>query len=630
MSLNPFPPLRRGFGHFWRALDFSRRLVFNLIFLLIVLAIVYGIFGGGLKPLQQKTTLVLNLQGQLVEQHPGGAREALLANIGGDGKKTVQLRDVLKVLDAAGKDASIGGAVLILDDLQGGGLASLREVGAALDRFRASGKKVTAWGSSYNQRQYLVAAHADEVFVHPMGGVMLEGFGRYRNYYRDALDKLGVTVNLLKVGTYKSFAEPYIANGPSSAAAEAESYLNNALWSAYTGEVEKARKLPAGAIMKGIDDLPALIAAANGDLAKLAVNAKLVDGLKTLDQVRELMIKRGAPDDDGKSFRQVAFGDYLARQRSSYTGDAVGVVVAEGEIGDGNAAPGAIGGLSTSKLIRQAREDDRIKAVVLRVDSPGGSAFASELIRRELELTRAAGKPVVVSMGDVAASGGYWVSMSSDEVIADASTITGSIGVFAILPTADKVIDKLGIHTAGAPTTWLGDATNPLRPLDPRFAQVIQSSINHVYAEFTGKAAQARKTTPEKINEVAQGRVWTGQQAKDRGLVDTIGSYGDAIASAARRAHLKGDYRVAYIEREGSRVDRLIDLVGGSAAQALGATIGASLGEHVKLGLAGSGLPPDAALGIAGDISWLSGLAREHRPFMALTHCLCESPLGSR
>ncbi|MDN2671046.1 signal peptide peptidase SppA [Janthinobacterium sp. SUN026] len=624
MSLNPFPPLRRGFGAFWRALDATRRAVINLIFLLIVIAILIAIFGGGAKPLAEKTTLVLDLQGPLVEETPGGVREAVLANVSGEVKKNVQLRDVLAVLDTAAKDKNIGSMVILLDELQGGGLASLREVAAGVERFRATGKKVTAWGSSYNQRQYLVAVKADEVFLHPMGGVMLEGFGRYRNYYRDALDKVGVTVNLLKVGTYKSAAEPFIANGPSEAAAEADRYLNNGLWTTYTTDVEKARKLPAGAIMQSIDALPALMTAAGGDLGKLSLDAKLVDGLKTRDELRQFMMARGAKNTEGTNFRQVNYTDYLARLRPVHIGDAVGVVIASGEIGDGIAPPGAIGGLSTSRLIRQAREDKSIKAVVLRVDSPGGSAFSSELIRRELELTRAAGKPVVVSMGNVAASGGYWISTSSDEVIADAATITGSIGVFAILPTADKVVEKLGIHTAGSPTTWLADAGNPLRPLDPRFAQVIQGSINHVYGDFLNLAAKARKTTPEKINEVAQGRVWTGLQAKERNLVDRIGSYGDALASAAKRANLGADYRVTYLEQETSNVDRLIGMFGSKAMASLG------LGEHVKLGLAGTGLPADAALGMAQDLSWLSGITREHKPFMALTHCLCEVPLGSK
>jgi protease-4 len=299
-------------------------------------------------------------------------------------------------------------------------------------------------------------------------------------------------------------------------------------------------------------------------------------------------------------------------------GDAVGVIVASGDITDGVAGPGSIGGRSTSNLIRKAREDDQIKAIVLRVDSPGGSAFGSELIRRDLELTRAAGKPVVVSMGNVAASGGYWISMAADEVIADPSTITGSIGVFAILPTAEKVVDKLGIHTAGTTTTWLADAYNPLRPLDPRFAQLVQSSINHIYSEFTTKAAQARHTTPEKIDAVGQGRVWTGAQAKERGLVDKLGSYRDALASAAARAKLGADYRIAYIERDSSGFERFLGWFGVDPAQAL--TI------QVKLGLLPAGLPAAAAADVTRELGWLSELADGRKPYAAVTHCMCALP----
>ena len=624
MTRSPFSYLRRGFAFCWRMLDAGRRTILNLLFLAVLIALAWAIFGGGLKPLGPKTTLVLDLKGQLVEQSNANARDALVTSVrGGEALKMMQLRDVLMVLDTAAKDPNIASAVLLTDEMESGGQAMLREVAAGLERFKASGKPVVAWGSSYDQRQYMLAAHANEVYMHPMGMVLMEGFGRYRNYYRDALDKVGVTVNLLRVGTYKSFGEQYVANGPSQAASEAESYLNNALWDAYTADVEKARKLPQGQIMKNINDMPAQVEAVNGDMGKLSVSAKLVDGLKTRDEIREMMIKRGAPDMDGKSFRQVGFDEYLARLPAKLSGDAVGVVVAQGEITDGTAGPGSIGGDSTSKLIRAAREDNNIKAIVLRVDSPGGSAFASELIRRELELTRAAGKPVVVSMGNVAASGGYWMSMASDEVIADPNTITGSIGVFAILPTADKVIDKLGIHTAGQPTTWLGDAGNPLRPLDPRFAQVIQGSINHIYAEFTTRAAKARKTTPEKIDAVAQGRVWTGAQAKERGLVDTLGSYPDALKSAAKRASLGADYRVVYIERETSKFDRLVDMLGGSAARAVAQAIGTQL----NLGVAATtGLPPSAATGIAKDLGWLTELTASRKPFTAITHCLCESP----
>jgi protease-4 len=627
MARSPFSYIRRGFGFFWRMLDAGRRTVLNLLFLALLIVLAVAIFAGGFKPLAPKTTLVLDLKGELVEQSSTNPRDALLTGVqGGETLRMLQLRDVLKVLDAAAKDPDIGSAVLLTDDMQGGGPAMLREVASAVDRFKASGKKVVAWGANFDQRQYLIAAHANEVYLHPMGTVLIEGYGRYRNYYRDALDKVGVTVNLMRVGTYKSFAEPYIANGPSPAAAEADAYLNNALWTAYTNDVEKARKLPQGQIMKNIDELPAKVTEFNGDIAKLSLASKLVDGLKTRDEIRDLLIKRGAADDEGKSFRQVGFEEYLARHPDPLTGDAIGVVIAQGEISDGTAGPGSIGGDSTSKLIRAAREDKNIKAVVLRVDSPGGSAFASELIRRELELTRAAGKPVVVSMGNVAASGGYWISMASDEVIAEPNTITGSIGVFAILPTAEKVVDKLGIHTAGQPTTWLGDAYNPLRPLDPRFVQVMQGSVNHIYSEFTTRAAQARKTTPEKIDAVAQGRVWTGAQAKDRGLVDTLGSYRDALASAAKRAKLS-EYRVVYIEREVSKFERVLDMIGGSAAQAVTQTVAKAVAAQLNLGVtATTGLPAGAANGVVHDLGWLADIKASRKPFSAITHCLCEVP----
>ncbi|MFC0169831.1 signal peptide peptidase SppA [Pseudoduganella danionis] len=627
MSKSPFSWLRSGLVWFWNALDTGRRTVLNLLFLLVLVALAIALFGGGPKSPGPKTTLVLNLKGHLAEQTSGNARDALMNSVSGaDSRKTLQLRDVLSVLETAAKDPDITGAVLLTDELDGGGQVILREVAAALDRFKASGKPVVAWGSSYDQRQYLLAAHASEVYLHPMGMVMLEGFGRYRNYYRDALDKLGVTVNLMRVGTYKSFAEPFIANGPSEAAAEAEAYLNNGLWNAYTTDVEKARKLAQGSVMKTINDLPALVEQQKGDLAKVTLAAKLVDGLKTKDEVREMMVKRGVPDAKGKTFRQIGYDEYLARIRPKLTGDAIGVVVAQGEISDGTASAGSIGGDSTSKLIRAAREDDSIKAVVLRVDSPGGSAFASEVIRRELELTRAAGMPVVVSMGNVAASGGYWISMAADEVIAAPTTITGSIGVFAILPTAEKVIDKVGIHTAGKPTTWLGDATNPLRPLDPRVGQLIQGSINHIYADFIGRAAQARKTTPEKIDGVAQGRVWTGEQAKERGLVDRLGTYGDALKAAASRAKLE-DYRVVYMEPDVSKVDRIIGLLGGSAAQAVAQSVAQTLGVQWKQSVTlSTGLPVTAANGIAQDLGWLAELTAARKPFTAVTHCLCESP----
>ncbi len=618
MAFKPLSALRRAFGMLWHAVDVSRRTFMNLLFLLFVILVVMIFSSGGVKPIADKSALVLELKGDLVETYQSSLEDTLLDSVSGDSKRAVRLRDLLTVLDAAAKDKSINTVVLLLDQMNGGGLAMLRDVGAAIDRVRASGKKVVAWGGSYDQKRYLLASHADEIYVHPMGMVLIEGFGGRRNYYRDALDKLGVTVNLIKVGTYKSFAEPYIANGPSPAAQEADSYLYGALWQDYTGQVEKNRKLAKGTLASWIDTLPQQMEAQGGSAAKVALQAKLVDGLKTRDELREMLVKRGAWDEGIKSFRQVGFGDYLSRHQPKPFGDAVGVVVASGNITEGSSAPGVVGGITTANLIRQAREDEGIKAVVLRVDSPGGSAYGSELIRRELELTRAAGKPVIVSMGDVAASGGYWISMAADEVIADPATITGSIGVFTILPTAEKVGDKLGIHTEGYTTTWLADAYNPLRPLDPRFSSLIQSSINNVYGEFTTRAAAARKTTPAKIDEVGQGRVWTGAQAKDRGLVDRLGSYRDALQAAAKRAKLGADFRVAYVERPIGKVERFLNMMGASTAQAINI--------QVKLGLLENALPAGPVAKVAQDMAWLNEVADGRKPFAAITHCLCDIP----
>lgn len=622
MAFSPFRAIGQGIKWMWNAVDSSRRFVMNLIFLIIVLFLVIGIFSSNKVKVEEKTALILNFKGDLVEQHAGSASDAFLAEVQGENKRSTQLRDILTVLDAASKDPKINNAVLLLDGMQGAGLPMLREVAAALERFKASGKKVIAWGSSFDQRQYYLAAHANQVYMHPMGNVMLNGFGRYRNYYKDALDKIGVTVNVLKVGTFKSFAEPYIANGPSSAAAEADAFLYNAMWKFYTDGVETARKLPAGTIMNSIDNLPAMLKAANGSVAQFAVDAKLIDGLKTRDDLRQMMLGMGVKDEQTKSFKQIAFDDYLENHRSFGFGPAVAVIIAEGEISEGNAPPGAIGGMSTANLVRKAREDDQVKAIVLRVDSPGGSAFGSELIRQELELTRKAGKPVVISMGNVAASGGYWVSMSSDEVIADAATITGSIGVFAIFPTVDKVMDKIGVHTAGTTTTWMSDAFNPLRPMNPKFGEVIQQGINNIYYEFTTKAAAARKTTPEKIDAVAQGRVWTGEQAKERGLVDRLGSFGDAIKSAATRAKMGADYRVTYIEREPSKFDRFFSMFGDNAAQAMTK----AFNEKFKVAIAPTGIPPVAATEMVKDLSWLADLRKENRSYMVMAHCMCTLP----
>jgi protease IV len=616
MSASNPGPVRRFLRGAWRVVDVSRRVVLNLLFMIILIAVIVALARSGSAPLAEKTALVLRIDGTIGEQKSGNLRSTALEQVRGEAVQKVQLRDVLNALDAAAEDPKISSLVVVLDEMRPTGFSTLREIAAAIDRFKAKGKKVVAWGSGYDQRQYYVAAHADEVYLHPLGMVYLAGFGSLKNYYKDALDKLGVTVNVVRVGTFKSAVEPFIANEPSAPALEADRLLYGGLWKTYVDAVEKERKLPPGAIMRGIDEAPQRLAAVGGDAAKFALAEKLVDALKTRDELRAMMIARGAKDDDENTFRQIGFDDYLGHVRPRLTGDAIGVVVAEGEIVDGTAPAGTIGGLSTANLIKKARDDKDVKALVLRVDSPGGSVFGSELVRRELEITRAAGKPVVVSMGNVAASGGYWIATASDEIVADAATITGSIGVFALRPTADRTLAMLGIHPAGVGTTWLRNADDPRLPLDPRLADLLQQTVDHTYLEFTSKVAEARKTTPDKIDAVAQGRVWTGAQAKERGLVDTVGQFNDAVRSAATRAKLGDKPRIVYIERDAGKFAQLVSMLNAQVASIVGAQLDARLGAVV-------GAAPALVHGAVRDLGWVAEIAERRKPFAAVVHCLC-------
>lgn len=610
----------------WHALDFTRRALLNLLLLLALLLLAWAFLKPGPKALQPKTALVLAFNGPVVEQRAGmNPREQLLGLDRQDTRSQTPLRDVLAVLDAAGRDEAISHAVLVLDDFSGAGLATLREVALALERFKAQGKRVVAWGSQYDQRQYYLAAHAHEVWLHPMGHVYVDGFGRYRTYYKGLFDKLGISAHVVRAGKYKNFAEGYSASGPSPETLESEGLLYTTLWNGFTAELEKARKMPAGSVMAAIDSLPQSLAASDGNAAQWALKRKWVDALKTRDEMREALIAQGAKADNSKTFRQMSLGEYLARIKPRKEGDAIAVIVAQGGISDGRAAPGSVGGLSTGELVRRARDDDRIKAVVLRVDSPGGSAFGSELVRRELELTRKAGKPVVVSMANVAASGGYWISMAADEVIADPGTITGSIGVIGMLPTAEGAMDKLGLRSDGPkPTTWLAGQANPQRPLDPRFEQLMQTAIDGAYRQFTGLVAGARKSTPEKIHELAQGRVWSGPDAQARGLVDRLGGFGDALAAAAQRAKLGEQPRIVYMEAEPGRLQRWLERLGLGDAEL--AFLPSAWQQGLQATLLATGLLPPVAQNLAADLAWLAEAAQERKPFAAAAHCLCLAP----
>ncbi|MFA6229938.1 MAG: signal peptide peptidase SppA [Rhodanobacter sp.] len=555
----PLPPRRSGFAaflrRFGRGLNLIRLVIINLVFF-AVLSILLLLIVGGLaaskvdRTLQNDTVLVIKPQGELVEQYSIDPVQRTLARLSGDDPKQVQLRDLIGAIDAAAKDKHISRILLLPGDLQGGGFAALHEVGAALDRFRAAGKPVLAWAVNLDQGQYYLAAHADRLLVDPQGGVMLTGLASYRLFYKDLLDKLGVDVHLFRVGEFKSAAEPYILDHASVEAKQADSYWMNGLWDSYLAEVAALRKLDPATLRDDIDQLPQHIASTQGDLAQLALNEHLIDGTATRAELIEMMRKEGVPADrKGHGFRQIELDDYAARlpAKSAFK-DGVTIVVAEGEISGGRRGPGSIGGESTAALIRAAREDHRTKALVLRVDSPGGEVFAAEQIRREVELTRAAGIPVVVSMGNVAASGGYWISMNANRIFAEANTITGSIGIFGMYYSVPNTLAKLGVQSDGVATGPMAGAFDITRPLDPKVGAVIQAIINKGYRDFVGNVAKARGKSYQAIDAIAQGRVWTGQQALDRGLVDQIGGVDAAVAAAAKLAKLGEGYPVRYQE----------------------------------------------------------------------------------
>jgi len=426
------PPARRprsesGLRAVGRVINTTRLVIINVVFFgflfLFLLLIWAGVVGSGKdRSVQDDSVLIIKPQGQLVEQYSIDPIQRALAGLSGEEPKQVQLRDLVSSIDAAAKDSHISRILLLPDELQGGGFAALREVGAALDRFRATGKPVIAWAVNLDQSQYYLAAHADRVLLDPQGGVMITGLANYRLFYKDLLDKLGVDVHLFRVGEFKSAAEPYILDHASPEAKQADSYWMDGVWDSYLDEVADLRKLDPAALRADIDNLPQTIASTQGDLAQLAVNEHLVDGLATRAELITMLRKQGVPADrKGHSFRQVDMASYADTlpDRANASDPGAVIVVAEGEIAGGKRAAGSIGGESTAALIRAAREDKKTKALVLRVNSPGGEVYAAEQIRREVALTREAGIPVVVSMGDVAASGGYWISMNANRIFAE-------------------------------------------------------------------------------------------------------------------------------------------------------------------------------------------------------------------
>ncbi|HCG8422397.1 signal peptide peptidase SppA [Vibrio parahaemolyticus] len=539
------------FKGIWKSITFIRLALANLIFLLMI-AVFYFAFtytGEGRPVIEKESALVMNLSGPIVEQrryvNPMDSVTGSL--LGNEMPKENVLFDIVDTIRYAKDDAKVSGLVLALRDLPETNLTKLRYIAKALNEFKASGKPVYAVGDFYNQSQYYLASYADKVYMAPDGGVLIKGYSAYSMYYKTLLEKLDVSTHVFRVGTYKSAIEPFIRDDMSDAAKESATRWVTQLWSAFVDDVTTNRNINAKVLNPTMEELLTEMKSVDGDLAQLAVKMGLVDELATRQDIRTLFAKEFGSD--GKdSYNAISYYDYLATIRPDYTlaNHDIAVVVASGAIMDGQQPRGTVGGDTVASLLRQARNDEKVKAVVLRVDSPGGSAFASEVIRNEVEALKKAGKPVVVSMSSLAASGGYWISMSADKIVAQPTTLTGSIGIFSVITTFEKGFSKLGINTDGVGTSpFSGDGITT--GLSEGASQAFQLGIEHGYKRFISLVGSNRDMTVEEVDKVAQGRVWTGQDALSFGLVDQMGDFDDAVELAAKLANVT-DYGIYWVE----------------------------------------------------------------------------------
>ncbi|EGR1272195.1 signal peptide peptidase SppA [Vibrio parahaemolyticus] len=539
------------FKGIWKSITFIRLALANLIFLLMI-AVFYFAFtytGEGRPVIEKESALVMNLSGPIVEQrryvNPMDSVAGSL--LGNEMPKENVLFDIVDTIRYAKDDAKVSGLVLALRDLPETNLTKLRYIAKALNEFKASGKPVYAVGDFYNQSQYYLASYADKVYMAPDGGVLIKGYSAYSMYYKTLLEKLDVSTHVFRVGTYKSAIEPFIRDDMSDAAKESATRWVTQLWSAFVDDVTTNRNINAKVLNPTMEELLTEMKSVDGDLAQLAVKMGLVDELATRQDIRTLFAKEFGSD--GKdSYNAISYYDYLATIRPDYTlaNHDIAVVVASGAIMDGQQPRGTVGGDTVASLLRQARNDEKVKAVVLRVDSPGGSAFASEVIRNEVEALKKAGKPVVVSMSSLAASGGYWISISADKIVAQPTTLTGSIGIFSVITTFEKGFSKLGINTDGVGTSpFSGDGITT--GLSEGASQAFQLGIEHGYKRFISLVGSNRDMTVEEVDKVAQGRVWTGQDALSFGLVDQMGDFDDAVELAAKLANVT-DYGIYWVE----------------------------------------------------------------------------------
>jgi protease-4 len=593
------------------------RRALHLILLLVIFGFIIGALRGSLPHLPARAALVIQPVGQIVEQRSGDPLQIAFNEARGQRQAETLLWDLTESIRAAARDSRIPAIVLQLDDFTGAGQPTLEEVAVAMREFRAAGKKIIAHGSSFSQSQYYLAAQADEIYLDPLGEVLLEGYERYRMYYKGLLDKLAVDVHLFRVGEFKSAAEDLVRTGMSPEDREEAKVYLDALWAAYKSAVGKARDLAPDVIDQYANGYIDAMRSNGGDAARVALEAGLVTGIKTDDEVTTRVQELVGENDEGTGFAAIELHDYARvhnaeQQLRRGAKDRVAVIIASGEILDGQQPPGVVGGINTANLLREAREDEHIAAVVLRIDSPGGSVYASEQIYREVAAIKAAGKPIVISMGDLAASGGYYVAAPADEIFASATTLTGSIGIYAALPTFDRTLEKVGVSVDGVGTTALSGKLRVDRPLDPVLRDYMQINIERGYEVFIGHVAAGRKMTRDQVNSLGRGRVWIGSEARARGLVDTLGTFDEAVKSAARRANLKPGYAVERMEPELSWAEQLAMQLKVGTARLSGRVLGPAMGELQ------AAVEPFAPL--REELARVKRLAASERP---MAYCFC-------
>jgi len=559
----------------WTGVDGLRKAL-HLLVLLFIFVLIFGGMSASSPVLPSSGALVIRPVGRIVEQFEGDAYDRAIAKLVGDENPQTRLQDILDGLKYAKDDDRIEAVVLELGSIGGGGLSKLQVIGDAIDDFQLSGKPVLANADYYSQGAYYLASRADEVYLHEDGFLLLRGYGIYRNYYKNAIDKLEIDWNVFKVGTHKSFVEPYTRSGMSDDVRESMTALLDQLWDLYKADILQARELDENVIRDLTENFVERVAEQDGRLAEVYVEAGLVDSLVSREGFQQKVLEHVTAKKDKKDrYQGTDLGDYLAERRMfdgrSVKDKNVAVIVAAGEIMNGKQPPGRIGGDSTADLLRKARLDDSVKAVVLRVDSGGGSVFASRLIGNEVQELKASGKPVVASMSSAAASGGYWISMAADKIYATPATITGSIGVFGMFPTFQRTLDKIGITTDGVGTTqWAGEF-RPDREMSAETRQLIQMFINSDYDDFISSVAQSRGIEKSQVDRIAQGQVWTGVDALENGLIDELGTLEDAVAAAAVLAELEeGEYGRKYYEQELSTAEQLaVDFLSSARARSI-------------------------------------------------------------